>query len=218
MGFPTPFLDCLILAATAYPSGFGHSLHHTFGGRPGSVTTAYLGVLLLPYVAVAFAIVWMRPGLIAFAPASAGWLAMAVLAAPVALGMELGIHGLRAYRATGRFPRFELPPIWRVRFRPTDRLLVGAIVVGEEVFYRQVWLGVAMASLGWAMPVALAAGSVAYGLNHLAFGGWTVVSKSLCGAVYGLLFLAAGGSLWPAIVAHGLQNVLLFRLAGGRHA
>jgi membrane protease YdiL (CAAX protease family) len=52
----------------------------------------------------------------------------------------------------------------------------------------------------------------------MAFGRVAVVSKTASGLVYGGLYLLGGGSLWPPVVAHGLQNVILFWLGRERHA
>jgi membrane protease YdiL (CAAX protease family) len=218
MSFPIPFLDCLILAAASYPSGFSHSVFTAFAGRPRGVTAAFLCALVLPYLGMALALGWIRPELLRIAPAGAGLIVAALLAAPVALALEAGIHALFRLGTTGRLPRgIELPRLWRVRLGLTGHLLLVLIVLGEELLYRQLWIGLLQGSLGLGAPAALAISSLAYGVNHLAFGGLSVLSKAASGLVYGGLFLAAGGSLWPALVAHGVQNLLLLELARRRH-
>jgi hypothetical protein len=213
MNTPTPYLDCIILASAAYPSGFSYSLFVAWRGTLREVSTAFLGVLVLPYLAVTSAVWALRPAMLTFRESTAAWLAVAVLLAPVALLIEHGIHTLASYRANGRFPRaITLQPFWRRRLSPADHLLLGLVAVGEEIFYRMFWLGVLL-SFDLPLPLALAVSSAAYGVNHLAFGAPSVVSKTASGFLYGSLYLFGGQSIWLPIVTHGIQNLALFKLA-----
>ncbi|HZF13041.1 MAG TPA: CPBP family glutamic-type intramembrane protease [Thermoanaerobaculia bacterium] len=216
MSTPNLYLDGLILAAAAYPSGFSYSLFTLRRPAPGEVSVPFLATLVLPYLAVALAVLALRPGLLSWTGAPAPFFLAAVLLAPFALAVEYGIHAVAARLATGRFPRgITLPGFWRRGPSPAGGLLLVLIVVGEEILYRQLWLGALHGSLGLALPLALLASALAYGLNHLAFGATSVVAKTVTGLLLGGLYLA-GGSLWPPIVAHGLQNLALFGLARER--
>jgi uncharacterized protein len=98
-----------------------------------------------------------------------------------------------------------------------DHLLLASIAVGEEVFYRMIWLG-ALLALGFPAALAIVISSLAYGLNHLRFGGISVASKTVTGCIYGSLYLLGGQSIWLPIVTHILQNLTLFQMAGRRNA
>src|SRR2546428_13046872 len=64
MNTPTLYLDCVILASTAYPSGLSYSLFSTWRGVPREVSTGLLGIFVLPYLAVIPAVWVFRPGLL----------------------------------------------------------------------------------------------------------------------------------------------------------
>lgn len=143
-------------------------------------------------------------------------LGLAVLLVPVALLIEYGIHALASYRSTGNFPRgIGVQRFWQKGLSPADHLLLVLIAVGEEFFYRLIWIGILMA-LGLPAWFALMISSLGYGLNHLSFGNTSVVSKSVSGLLYGALYLL-GGSIWFPVVTHTLQNFALFQLTRPRN-
>ena len=217
MSTPTLYLDCLILASATYPSGFSHSLFTLRRASPAGVSSAFLAALALPYLALALAVRAVRPELLSFHGASLPLFMLAVLLAPAALLIEYAIHGLAAYRASGRFPRgIAVQRFWSGSLSAADHLLLAAIAVGEEILYRQIWLGALQGSLGLPVGLALAVSSLAYGLNHLAFGGLSVASKTVTGLLYGGLYLLGGRSVWLPILAHCLQNLILFAMARRR--
>lgn len=219
MSTPTPYLDCIILAAAAYPAGFSYSLHAAWRGEARAVSTSFLLFLALPFVVVAPAALFARPEAFALRGTTPLLLGLAALAAPVALGVEYLIGALAAYEPGGKLLRgVTTQAFWRGQLSPADWLVLAVVVVGEEFFFRAVWLGTLGGSLGFPAALALAISSLAYGLNHMAFGRTAVVSKTASGLVYGGLYLLGGGSLWPPVVAHGLQNVILFWLGRERHA
>jgi uncharacterized protein len=219
MSIPTLYLDCLILASAIYPSGFSLSLFTLRQRRPGEISTAFLAVLVFTYLAVVSMVWIVRPEMLAFRSAAAPLFGLAVLVAPVALLVEYGIHALAAYRISGHFSRrITVQRFWHRRLSAIDHILLGLVVIGEEIFYRVIWLGAFQYSFGLPMLVALGVSSVVYGLNHLAFGGTAVISKTVSGLLYGSLYLLGGHSVLLPIVSHGLQNLILFKLAGEDHA
>jgi membrane protease YdiL (CAAX protease family) len=219
MSTPIPYLDCIILAAAVYPSGFSHSLFRSWKGTPREVSSAFLFVLALPFVFVVVALAAVYPQVFAFRGASGPMFAAAVLLVPVALLMEYCVHALESYRLTGSFPRgIAVQRFWRRRLSPTDHLLLMLVVVGEEIFYRGFWLAILLGSFSFPSWVAVGVSSLAYGVNHLAFGRGSVISKTVVGILYSSLYLFGGKSLWLPIVSHGLQNVTLLMLAKKRHA
>ena len=82
---------------------------------------------------------------------------------------------------------------------------------GEELAFRIVLMrGVAYA-LGdsrVAFATALIVQAVVFGLVHAYQGPPGIAGSAISGLVYGCLTLAARGSIWPAAIAHGLNNTI----------
>jgi len=216
MNTPTLYLDCVVLASTAYPSGISYSLFNAWKRTRGSgtVSTGLLVGLALPYLAVTAALWFLSPGLFSFHGTSSRMFAIAVLLVPLALIIEYAIQAVATWRTSGHFARrIVVQSPWPSRLSLAQHLLLALIASGEEIFYRMIWLG-ALLSLGVPALLAVAISSLAYGLNHLWFGGIPVVSKTVTGCIYGSLYLFGGQSIWLPIVCHVLQNVVLFQLAG----
>ena len=92
-----------------------------------------------------------------------------------------------------------LPSVW----------LLGGF--GEEVFFRGFLLTLIAQLLGGSRSAWLAAvliQGVAFGLAHSYQGPVLAVSIGIGGVVYGGAFVLAGRTLWPVIVAHGLNDTL----------
>jgi len=216
---PIPYLDCVILAAAVYPSGFSYSLFRSWKGTPHEVSSAFLFVLALPFVCVIVALAAVYPQVFTFRGASVPMFAVAVLLAPAALLIEYCVHAIESYRLTGRFPRaIAVQRFWLSGLSPTDYLLLMLVVIGEEIFYRGFWFAILQGSFSFPSWLAVGVSSLAYGVNHLAFGRTTVISKTAVGILFSSLYLFGGKSLWLPIVSHGLQNVTLLMLAKERHA
>jgi CAAX protease family protein len=217
MNTHTLYLDGVIVAAAAYPSGLGYSMYTSLWGVPRQISVALLAMLALPFVMVTAAVCVLRPSVFTLTTPTVPWLLGAMLLVPVALACEFVIDALVVWRATGQAPRgVSLHSFWRP-LPVSGHLLVALIAVGEELFYRAIWLGVLM-SLGVAAPIALLLSSAAYGVNHLSFGGTSVASKSVTGLLYGAIYLAGGRNIALPIVAHVLQNVAVLALARPDHA
>lgn len=213
----TLYLEVIILAAVVWPSGFGYSLYAAWRGRPQMATTALLAVLTVPFLAVV-PVVWMlRPGIFVFAPPKMSYLGLAVILAPIALLIEYVVQALALFLREGTFRRrVAIHSFWQSRLPPRDHFLMATIGVGEELFYRMIWCGVLASMsvpLGWALVIS----SIAYGVNHLAFGPISAMSKTITGVLYGSLYLF-GGSIWPSIIMHVLQNLTLFAVTAKNDA
>jgi uncharacterized protein len=196
MSIPILYLDALLLAAGCYPSGFSVSLFRIRNGPPVEVSTVFLGVLVIPYLVVGLGAWSMHPQLLLWKGTSGLMLGRAVFVAPVALAVEYGVHAIASYRANSPFRRrITVGQFWGRKLSPTDSVLLGTIVVGEEIVYRIIWFGALHYSFFLPAPLALGISSLAYGLNHLAFGWTTVLSKTITGLVYGSLYLLGRESL-----------------------
>ena len=85
------------------------------------------------------------------------------------------------------------------------------IVFGEEFFFRGFLLTALAETLGasrvaWVAAVVIQA--VGFGFIHLYQGPAQAISIGIGGMVYGATYLLAGKSLWPLILAHGINNTL----------
>ena len=90
---------------------------------------------------------------------------------------------------------------------------------GEELAFRIVLMrGIAFA-LGdsrTAFGAALVIQAVVFGLVHAYQGPAGVLGTAINGLIYGGITLAARGSIWPAVIAHGTNNTIgLVSLYGG---
>lgn len=83
--------------------------------------------------------------------------------------------------------------------------------MGEELAFRIVLMrGIAFA-LGdsrVALGVALVAQAIVFGIVHAYQGPAGIIGTGINGLIFGGLVLAAHGSIWPAVLAHGSSNTI----------
>lgn len=80
---------------------------------------------------------------------------------------------------------------------------------GEEIAYRIVLLGGLLLTLGnsrSAVLVAVLLQAVVFGLVHYYQGPAGVAGATISGVVFGVVTVMARGSIWPAALAHGINN------------
>ena len=214
----TLFLDSLILASASFPSGFTGSVSSVLRLSAHRATTAILIVALVPFVIVFLSSFALHPELFFNNSVGTGILILAIVAAGATLLLEWGVQNSIAFAQTGTFWRgIKLHQFWTSRVSAIQFLLITLIALGEEVVFRQIWIGVLEQSFGFAALVALIASSILYGINHLYLGWSAVLAKTTAGFVYGGFYILSG-SLWPAFIAHALQNGILLCIAAGRDA
>ena len=96
---------------------------------------------------------------------------------------------------------------------PTGMLL-GSILgesLLEEVLWRGYLLSYANDVLNMPVQYAIVISSVAFGMNHIAYGLANVFSKTLFGVILSLLYLASD-SLLPCILCHQVFNLMVFKI------
>ncbi|MBT8088113.1 MAG: CPBP family intramembrane metalloprotease [Gammaproteobacteria bacterium] len=82
---------------------------------------------------------------------------------------------------------------------------------GEEIAFRIVLLRGIWSALGdstTASVIAVVLQAVIFGLVHLYQGPAGVVSTTLNGIVFGAVTVMARGAIWPAALAHGINNTI----------
>jgi hypothetical protein len=131
------------------------------------------------------------------------WVALALLSAGVLLACFWGM---------GRTLGLEESPILRELLPQSGRerrvfvLLSICAGLGEELAYRA-YAVLALEAIVGSAWAALAIACVPFGLVHVYQGRIGVVRTYLLGLVLGASFLATG-SLWPAVIAHALIDVV----------
>jgi membrane protease YdiL (CAAX protease family) len=113
----------------------------------------------------------------------------------------------------------QAPPVDRFASVPGNLPLLLALVpamwviaaFGEEFFFRGFLLTTLAELLGasrvaWGAAVVIQA--IAFGLVHAYQGPAQAVAVGIGGAVYGCAFVLGGRSLWPVILAHGINDTL----------
>ena len=148
------------------------------------------------------------------------------MATPPWIGIALVLLGVAVLQLSGSL----LTPVWEQVFgsgRDLTRFSdvagsPGALVkllalnwtvaaFGEELAFRIVLMrGIAYA-LGdgrKAFAIALVLQAIVFGLIHSYQGPAGIAGSAISGLVYGGLTLAARGSIWPAAIAHGLNNTI----------
>jgi membrane protease YdiL (CAAX protease family) len=220
------YLSSLVLLGSAFPAQlFRIGLAMAGPGRPGrpraSALRRALGQLWLPgaFLLVAALVWYVAPsaGVLGL-PAGWYWYAIAVAAGLVAPALEVATGALVAGLRRQRVGVIRLHERWAGGSLPA---VAGAVLVAlaEEVIFRGVGLHLLVRELGWPAVAAVALTAVVYGLNHLYFGGLTVLQKAVTGVLYGWLFLASGHSVLVPVIAHVLQNLLVLLVLprlGGR--
>ena len=96
---------------------------------------------------------------------------------------------------------------------PTGMLL-GSILgesLLEEVLWRGYLLSYANDVLNMPVQYAIVISSVAFGMNHIAYGLANVLSKTLFGIILSLLYLISD-SLLPCILCHQVFNLMVFKI------
>lgn len=210
LGLPALALTQGLLLARVDPEGRELALHRTTLYRDTGLVLAALG-------ATALALGWDRfgweemglaappqgvPGLLAWTGAGVAG-GLAVVAAAHGLGSLLRVPEPRLVEALLPVDGPE-----RIHFAGVS----AAAGIGEEAAFRGYALSALLPTVG---PLAaVGATSLAFGLAHAYQGLLGIARTTLVGVVLAALTLASG-SLWPAMGAHALLNLLL-GLAGGR--
>jgi membrane protease YdiL (CAAX protease family) len=167
-------------------------------------------------VLIALAVWQVDAARLAVAPAALSLVALAVLAAPACIVLELAVQQLvRTGSLRGLAQIWGVHGFWQARPPVSAYAFVIAIAVGEEFVYRHLAHGILL-EFGVGTGLAVAITALFYGLNHLYFGGVTVLSKTLVGVVLAGLYVAGGGSLLLPAIAHALQSVLILSLSARR--
>ena len=93
-------------------------------------------------------------------------------------------------------------------------LLLGCIlseVLLEEILWRGYLIPYAIYILNMPVQYAIIISSLAFGMNHIAYGLANVISKTLFGVILSLMYLASD-SLLPCILCHQVFNLMVFKI------
>ena len=93
-------------------------------------------------------------------------------------------------------------------------LLLGSILVEtclEEILWRGYLISYATNALNMPVQYAIVISSLAFGINHIAYGLANVISKTLFGIILGLIYIVSD-SLFPCILCHQVFNLIVFKI------
>lgn len=88
--------------------------------------------------------------------------------------------------------------------------IIGEVVL-EEILWRAYLVSYATGVLNIPVQYAIIIASLAFGMNHLAYGLANVISKTLFGVILSIMYLASD-SLLPPILCHQVFNLMVFKI------
>ena len=88
--------------------------------------------------------------------------------------------------------------------------ILGEVIL-EEILWRGYLVSYATNVLNIPVQYAVVISSLAFGMNHLAYGLANVISKTLFGIILSLMYLVSG-SLLPCILCHQVFNLMVFKI------
>ena len=88
--------------------------------------------------------------------------------------------------------------------------ILGEVIL-EEILWRGYLVSYATDVLNIPVQYAVVIASLAFGMNHLAYGLANVISKTLFGIILSLMYLVSG-SLLPCILCHQVFNLMVFKI------
>lgn len=215
MTYHTRYLDVLTLAATSFPAGVVPILLAAIGDRSvHEIQRRSLGTysLVLAVCVILVRIVDHRdPWLIL--PLRWNDYLIGLLCGLLSIAIEYSVGVLWKWRGNrSDFPRVQMNPLWQVRMSAPAVAMCLAVVVLEEVVYRQIWLGTLIGPLHVGVAFAVGASAVVFAVNHVQLGWITVTAKVCSGLLYGWLFVVCGMAITVPVLAHGVHNLLLMVL------
>ena len=88
--------------------------------------------------------------------------------------------------------------------------ILGEVIL-EEILWRAYLVSYATDVLNIPVQYAVVIASLAFGMNHLAYGLANVISKTLFGVILSFMYLASD-SLLPCILCHQVFNLMVFKI------
>lgn len=187
------------------------------GGSPGLRVKFYLGIVAVQWlVCIAVLALWIatqRPwsGLL-LGPVSSWRLLLGCAAAAICLlpafGMRSRAFKAMALRGPGKVAVGSLEPMVPHTARERELWTLVSVTAGicEEVLIRGFLLAFIAHFTGivWAVPVS----AIVFGLGHAYQGKQHIITTGIWGFTAALIAVAAG-SLWPVIVLHIVQDLLM---------
>ncbi len=219
-----PLDTVLLLIASLYPVGFCANVTVLIKGPRGFGRTQSLsGDLIgfvMGYVVMVVVVALVRPQqVLAFNLPTFPLLLLAPLIGIACILLEYLLGILLLFLRTRKLvTSIAVHSIYSAvsRINIKDILSILALVIGEELILRQLLYNLLATDFGMTLWIVISLCTVAYAMNHLAFGMTSVISKLPSGLLYVLLFYASGLSIGVVIVAHATQNLTLLVLSRTR--
>lgn len=136
------------------------------------------------------------------------WLIVAVVLAPLLIGLELLIGAVVMKFFGVAIIGWGVSTNW-VKVSGIVFALTLVLAILEELLFRQLWGVILVGNLGLPIWGYVLISSVVYGFNHLYYGLTTFVQKIATGVILALLFWYSGGAILMPIIVHTLQNAII---------
>lgn len=135
----------------------------------------------------------------------------------VALGVGLSLGGGLLTVLLDRFGLYHGTPALTERLMPESRretlvhflVLLPAIALAEELWFRALLVGIGHGAFGAPLWLVVPFSAVVFGMLHREQGRTAVLTTGLSGSAFALAFVATGSLLVP-IIAHYVLNVVTF--------
>jgi len=218
MNIPTLSLDLLVLSSLIHPAGIADTLYSVFWGKvnqrtsPNVIFFGLLGIELGAYLLLISLVILFKPGYTRFKLATPMWVLVAIALAGLLYLLEIGLGLVVVFLRSGKWKaKIVLSSSWDVKSELLKYSTAILIPIGEEIIFRQlmITLLLRMGVMPW---LAISISALSYGINHQRLGMKTVVSKTMSGVGYTLLYWLSGCSLPVSILCHVTQNILILTL------
>lgn len=208
----------LLLCVVAFPSAYIYFLKPFIRIKGSRLLSENTATVIVYGILVLIAWITGTEGVFSRSVSGAGggwqgWTmpASAVVMAFVCLIAEYLEAALPFRIRNGRFPSVRPAALYsEPSVRPASILSIVLAAAAEELVFRQVVIVGICTGLGWGFPAGVIVSSVLYGMNHVYFGRFSVIQKCSSGLVYSILFEAGGQCIWPPVLCHVLQNIILY--------
>ena len=217
MNIPILYHSILVLLATVYPVSVPQimlSFSRRYNSKNQDVIYLMSCVVISTFLLL-LSCTLVPIGTEIFITSEVTWYAIAVIAAPVLIGVEFIVGGILLKASGTKVKGISVNSSWK-KISAAGWIATLLLAILEELIYRQLWSVAILEHLGWGVTAFVVLSAIVYGFNHLYYGFATFLEKTISGVGYAGLFLLSGGCVVIPILAHALQNIMILVIGRGR--